>query len=67
VATQIKRLLSIADVAALAGVPVGAARRMHYAGKLPKPIEIGRGRRRRHQRWRLADIERFLGVAGAVS
>ena len=66
-AINIKRLLSIVDVAALAGVPVGVIRRMHYANKLPKPIAIGRGRRRRHLRWRLVDIERFLGGVGVVS
>lgn len=49
------KLLTLSDVAKILCVSERTVRRLRDAGKLPRPIKIGR-----QLRWRSGDIERYL-------
>jgi predicted DNA-binding transcriptional regulator AlpA len=48
-------LLSARDLARLWGISVRTIRRLHRAGKLPRPVRIGRA-----VRWRKKEIRAFV-------
>jgi predicted DNA-binding transcriptional regulator AlpA len=50
-------LVSPRDLARILGVPYSTVRYLHYHGKLPQPVRIGR-----HLRWRPDQVRELLGM-----
>jgi predicted DNA-binding transcriptional regulator AlpA len=58
--------IDLRSVAQLLGVSPDTVRLMANDATFPHAIKLGRGKRRHHLRWRLAEIRAFMAGKGKV-